>query len=115
MNALEATTSGRKIQIGLARSPADERALQLTVEDEGPGIPAELLQEIFQPFFTTRPGGTGLGLAIVARRVEEIGGAVECSSPLSSQGGTRFCVRFRAATGMTASRELSQPKPLVGA
>jgi signal transduction histidine kinase len=115
VNAMEATTSGGKIQIGLARSPADERALQLTVEDEGPGIPAELLQKIFQPFFTTRPGGTGLGLAIVARRVEEIGGSVECSSPLSSQGGARFCVRFRATTGMTAWRELNQPKPLVGA
>jgi signal transduction histidine kinase len=115
VNALEANPPGGKIQVGVARGASDERAVELTVEDGGPGIPPELRQKIFQPFFTTRPGGTGLGLAIVARRVEEIGGSVECSSPLSSQGGTRFCVRFRAAAGTTAPRELSHPTPLVGA
>ena len=69
----------------------------LCVDDQGRGIPPDLKAKIFQPFFTTRAGGTGLGLAIVARRAEEIGGAVECVSPLGPEGGTRFVVRFRAA------------------
>jgi Histidine kinase-, DNA gyrase B-, and HSP90-like ATPase len=71
--------------------------LALSVEDQGRGIPAELKDQIFQPFFTTRPAGTGLGLAIVSRRAEEIDGSVECLSPIGPQGGTRFVVRFRAA------------------
>ncbi len=70
----------------------------LSVDDQGPGVPVEFKSKIFQPFFTTRPGGTGLGLAIVARRVEEIGGTIECVSPLTPEGGTRFLVRFRAAS-----------------
>ncbi|HEV2491748.1 MAG TPA: ATP-binding protein [Terriglobia bacterium] len=69
----------------------------LSVEDQGLGVPPEIKARMFQPFFTTRPGGTGLGLAIVARRVEEIGGAIECISPVMREGGTRFLVRFRAA------------------
>jgi signal transduction histidine kinase len=69
----------------------------LFIDDPGPGIPANLKARIFHPFFTTRAAGTGLGLAIVARRAEEIGGAVECVSPLTAEGGTRFVVRFRRA------------------
>jgi signal transduction histidine kinase len=81
-----------KVSGGSAGLPA-----WLSVDDQGSGVPAELKARIFQPFFTTRPGGTGLGLAIVARRVEEIGGAIECISPLAWEGGTRFLVRFRSA------------------
>jgi signal transduction histidine kinase len=45
----------------------------LTVEDDGPGIPQEVLPRIFEPYFTTKPPshGTGLGLAIVQRLVKE--------------------------------------------
>ena len=67
------------------------------MEDEGRGITALMQEKIFQPFFTTRPGGTGLGLAIVKRRAEEVGGAVECVSPLDANGGARFVVQFRLA------------------
>ena len=73
------------------------------MEDQGRGIPKDKLDKIFQPFFTTRAGGTGLGLAIVKRRVDEIGGSVECQSPVENGNakfphpGTRFVVRFRAA------------------
>jgi hypothetical protein len=76
-----------------------QRADGLFHEDRGRGILPEVREKIFQPFFTTRPGGTDPGLAIVARRVEEIGGSVECVSPVGSEGrrGSRFLVRFRAA------------------
>jgi signal transduction histidine kinase len=97
VNALEASEPGNTVRISLKR---DDGCVEMVVEDQGRGIPPELREKIFQPFFTTRPGGTGLGLAIVARRLEEIGGSVECVSPLDGQEespGTRFLVRFRAA------------------
>jgi signal transduction histidine kinase len=99
VNALEASPPGAAVRVRVGRVPAAGREIMLTVEDCGRGIPPELKEKIFQPFFTTRPGGTGLGLAIVARRVEEIGGEVTCESPWGggSPAGARFLVRFRAA------------------
>ena len=99
VNALDASPAGATVRVRVAREPATTEAVTLTVEDQGPGIAPDLKEQIFQPFFTTRPGGTGLGLAIVARRVEEIGGAVNCESPWDGGGhtGARFTVRFRAA------------------
>ncbi len=97
VNALEASPEGGNVRVRLVRAECALDQVALSVEDEGPGIAPELREKIFQPFFTTRPGGTGLGLAIVTRRTEEIGGSVECLSPIGPQGGTRFVVRFRAA------------------
>jgi signal transduction histidine kinase len=103
VNALEASGEGGAIQIRLARPTAPPEFIELSVEDQGCGISEEKLEKIFQPFFTTRAGGTGLGLAIVKRRVDEIGGSVECQSPVteekatSTRPGARFVVRFRKA------------------
>ncbi len=103
VNALEASREGGTIRIRLVHTQNERGRVELSVEDEGQGIPADKLDRVFQPFFTTRPGGTGLGLAIVKRRLDEIGGSVECESPVQSVGanaahpGTRFVVRFRAA------------------
>ena len=95
VNALEATPAGGKVRVGIIENSGRGASIHLLVEDEGRGIPPELKEKIFQPFFTTRPGGTGLGLAIVKRRAEEIGGSVECTSPLGPSGGSRFVVKFR--------------------
>ncbi len=97
VNALEACHPGGSVQVKLAAATSPDGGVELSVEDNGPGISESDRAKIFQPFFTTRPGGTGLGLAIVARRAEEIGGAVECESPLSPKGGSRFVVRFRVS------------------
>jgi signal transduction histidine kinase len=97
VNALEASGPGETVRISVSRAPTAAGRVEFSVEDQGRGIPPELKEKIFQPFFTTRPGGTGLGLAIVTRRAEEIGGAVECTSPVGASGGTRFLVRFRPA------------------
>lgn len=107
VNALEASRPGGRVRINLAPAAPPEAGVELSVEDNGPGISESDRARIFQPFFTTRPGGTGLGLAIVARRAEEIGGTVECESPLTSKGGSRFVVRFRA------SKVAAAPAPAV--
>ena len=97
VNALQASAPGRTVRVRIGRCSEGAQA-ELWVEDQGPGIPPELKERIFQPFFTTRAGGTGLGLAIVARRAEEIHGSVDCQSPVArNEGGSRFHVRFRAA------------------
>jgi len=89
VNALEATPRGGRVQVTAASQDDD---CVLSVEDDGPGIPAAVRGEVLQPFSTTKPQGTGLGLAIVARRVAEFGGKVDWESPVRDGHGTRFQV-----------------------
>lgn len=54
--------------------------LEITVRDNGPGVPADVLPHIFEPFVTTKQRGSGLGLALVAKIVGDHGGVIECES-----------------------------------
>ena len=65
---------------------------RITLEDDGTGIPADLLPRIFEPRFSTTTSGSGLGLAIVRRLVEGWGGRIEVSSEVGR--GTRIDVYF---------------------
>lgn len=62
MNALEAVDKGGTISVRLSNRPTHQ--LNLEIEDTGPGVPAEILPNIFEAFVTTKPEGSGLGLAI---------------------------------------------------
>jgi nitrogen fixation/metabolism regulation signal transduction histidine kinase len=66
--------------------------VQVIVEDNGPGIPAELQEQLFTPYFTTKQGGTGLGLAIVHRMVSDHGGRITVGD--RPGGGARFTIDF---------------------
>jgi two-component system sensor histidine kinase HydH len=93
-NAIEAMVeqagSNRAIECRIARRPVrcpDGNRRDRTVfsiRDEGPGIPDEVIERMFNPFFTTRATGTGLGLAIVHRIVDAHGGHVAVTN---SDGG----------------------------
>jgi two-component system, NtrC family, sensor kinase len=68
------------------------QVVEITIADNGPGVPAELLDKVFEPFVTTKePGkGTGLGLALCARLVEGMGGAIRAGN--TAEGGAVFRV-----------------------
>jgi signal transduction histidine kinase len=70
----------------------------VSIEDDGPGIPQEHRERVFEPFYTTKPDGAGLGLSIVRHLTEQNGGRV--SLERAHGGGCRFVLRLEgAATG----------------
>lgn len=91
-----------------ARCP-DEATLELSITDNGPGIPADKLERIFEPYFTMRPKGTGLGLAIVKHNTELYGGRVRVESGLGK--GARFTVTFPIRSIESTMPERASPAP----
>jgi len=73
--------------------------LEIAVEDNGSGIPTDLMPHLFDPFITTKPSGTGLGLALVAKIIGDHGGIIECDSR------PRFTV-FRALMPMSETEAI---------
>lgn len=76
-NAREALTEGGTIRV---RTRYADTVIYLEVEDDGPGIPLELQDRIFNPFFSTKEQGSGLGLALTKKLLHEIDGTVYLSS-----------------------------------
>ena len=76
-------TTGYRPGVRFGAAVAGERLslpLQVTVRDNGAGVPADLMPYIFDPFVTTKRGGSGLGLALVAKIIGDHGGVIECDS-----------------------------------
>ena len=90
LNALQATPSGGQVKLVAA---ATDGELSISVEDSGAGVPADLRERIWEPFFTTRQRGTGLGLAIVRKRVQEVGGSALLDSASNGRGAV-FVLRL---------------------
>ncbi|HTH47723.1 MAG TPA: ATP-binding protein, partial [Candidatus Limnocylindria bacterium] len=67
-------------------------SVEIKIEDTGPGIPADKLKQIFEPYFTTKAKGTGLGLAIVRHNIDLYGGTVSVESQLGK--GTTFTINL---------------------
>jgi signal transduction histidine kinase len=96
VNAREAMGGRGEIRIHVQSTP--EYAVLVTVADNGPGIPAESLGKIWEPYYTTKDRGTGLGLAIVRHNAEIYGGRVRVESELGK--GTCFFITLPARTVM---------------
>jgi PAS domain S-box-containing protein len=87
---ISATTSAIEADPAFAGIHPPTPAVLIEVADDGPGVPAELTDRIFNPFFTTKVTGTGLGLAIVRKIVDAHDGRIDVSS--TPETGTKFRV-----------------------
>ncbi|MBL8377891.1 MAG: PAS domain S-box protein [Burkholderiales bacterium] len=92
-NGLDAAGDPGEVTLRVRR---EEQQVVFSIIDEGPGIPAHLLTEIFNPFFTTKAGGTGLGLSIAQQVVHENGGQLGVAN--GDQRGAIFTVSMKVAT-----------------
>lgn len=92
LNAVEAMPEGGRLDVGTA-----ERAgrIEISIGDQGPGIPADVLKKLGQPFVTTRASGSGLGLFLARRLAESAGGELAIDS--APGAGTVIRVRFPRA------------------
>jgi nitrogen fixation/metabolism regulation signal transduction histidine kinase len=88
----EDALEGRDATRILIQTEAVGRQASLTIADNGPGFPVELLPRIFEPYVTTKARGTGLGLPIVKKIVEEHLGTIEISN--APEGGARIDIRL---------------------
>jgi len=85
--ALDGQADGKIIITTRLRSAEDHQAVEITVEDNGPGFTTDIMDQVFDPYVTSKPKGTGLGLAIVKKMVEEHGGHIDASN--REGGGAR--------------------------
>ncbi|OLD04772.1 MAG: hypothetical protein AUI99_02340 [Gemmatimonadetes bacterium 13_1_40CM_3_69_22] len=86
-NAAEAMGGRGPIDVGVDR---DGEGVVVTIADHGPGIPEDLRQRVFEPYFTTKRDGTGLGLALVRQTVETHHGTITVSE--TPGGGATFSI-----------------------
>ncbi len=92
MNAFQAMPQGGTVWVSAA---VEDGQLDLRVRDTGPGIPADQLDRIFEPYFTTKEGGTGLGLPLAQRIIEAHGGRIRVDSRVGA--GTTVRIRLPLA------------------
>lgn len=102
----------RRIRLDAEAGPGAEE-VTLRVADSGPGIPADVLTRLFEPFYTTKPPGvgTGLGLSISRTIMRGIGGRIEATN--APDGGAEFTLVFRRAQlpAMPTAAAMAAPTP----
>lgn len=99
LNAAEAVTGDGTITVETDNetdpaSPSGKHPIRVTIRDTGPGIAAEDMARLFEPFFSTKPQGTGLGLAITRRIIHEHHGVIRAESEPGT--GTAFHILLPA-------------------
>jgi len=112
-NAVQAIrAAGRGHRVLVHATTLDDGRIALDVDDDGPGVPADMRERIFDPYYTTRTEGTGLGLAIVKKIVVEHGGTIACDA--SPMGGARFRVAVPVLDTLEARAAIEQAEQLAG-
>jgi signal transduction histidine kinase len=92
VNALDVMGQGGTLEVSL--TAPDSGHVRLSVSDQGPGIPADIKDKLFQPFTTNKPHGTGLGLYLSSRILEEHGGSIAARN--QPAGGACFTLTLPA-------------------
>ncbi|USK30280.1 PAS domain S-box protein [Bacillus sp. CMF21] len=88
-NAFDAMSKGGKI---IVDAQAENDIVKITITDQGPGIPADLISQVTKPFFTTKEKGTGLGLVITEKIIRQHNGNITITSQIGE--GTTVIVTF---------------------
>jgi signal transduction histidine kinase len=102
LNSLDVMPDGGALTVDLTAAPGNQA--ELRVRDTGPGVPAELMPRLFDPFVSTKETGIGLGLAVSHRIAERHGGSLSANN----QPGGGACFVFRLArAGETAAAPLN--------
>jgi signal transduction histidine kinase len=94
-NAAEALEDRENGNIQIQTHRNREGKIEICIKDNGPGIPPELLEEIFVPFFTTRESGSGIGLSLSRQIIRLHGGKLTANSQPGKE--TTFCIEVRPA------------------
>jgi signal transduction histidine kinase len=95
-NARDAVGNQGNVQV--AARCLHDRSVEITVRDDGPGVPPDKLERVFEAYYTTKERGTGLGLAVVKHNAELYGGRVRVESELGK--GAKFTLVFPPKTLM---------------
>ena len=90
-----------KPEIEVWAGAVNQHMMLIRVSDNGPGIPDDLIDQVFDPFFTTRAAGTGLGLAVLASVVQRHGGTVHANNRES--GGAQFTILLPVESNLKVS------------
>jgi signal transduction histidine kinase len=92
-NAIQHSPRAGTVTLRLSHAEVDRRKLlRCDVLDQGPGFPPEVIERLFAPFFSLRPGGTGLGLTIAKKIVEDLGGTIFLSNVSAGGARARLCL-----------------------
>lgn len=91
INAVQSMKDGGVLTFSTHYNP-NEKVVEINISDTGPGIPSESLEDIFEPFYTTKPKGTGLGLAITSTIIENHKGYIEVKT--IPEQGTTFTIKL---------------------
>ena len=97
--------SARKVQLG------ERGGVEIHIDDTGPGIPAELREQIFNPFVTTKKTGVGLGLSIVSKIIDGHHGSIRIEGSSEGAAGEKTGARFVIFFPVTASATTSAAEP----
>jgi len=98
LEALEGQEDGKLILTTECAKKAACHYVEITIKDNGPGIPQEMFSTLFEPYITTKPKGSGLGLAIVKKIVEEHGGVLWAENNQTTNMSTNDSISSKTTT-----------------
>jgi signal transduction histidine kinase len=102
LNAAEAMSGGGRISVSTEAHHEPKGGagwIEVRVRDQGPGVPTELTERIFEPFFSTKGDGTGFGLSVALTTVADHGGTLRLEESAGEGGGAVFVMELPLVAG----------------